>query len=418
MNKLWNRNFCLMIAGQLFSVFANAILQFTLSLYVLDLTGSAGVFAGITALSIIPRLVFLPFGGILADRLPKKSMMIALDSCYATLTVVLGLGLLYRESVFFIGVISILLGVASAFETPVVQSAIPAIQPKEHLEQSNGITSAVAMLANLLAPALAGLLYAIFEVPVLFIGCCVVFAIAVIFEVFLKIPYQKITDGKRAGEIVTYDFRELKCYLKEKQPVIVSVSLVAALINMLISSFLMIGIPYVVRIELSVSSELFGTMQTLFAVGGLLGSISVGFVIKILSPDKLHRLLLLGAALFSGLIIPFGISMSDRFAFWMITIVSTMMQVVFAALSVYLISLIQKLTAPDMLGRVMSMVLMLSTLALPLGQGIYGLLLETYISHIALIVLAVSLLCAGIALIARKDFYRLNQQLKILEENY
>ncbi|EGD47223.1 major facilitator superfamily MFS_1 [Ruminiclostridium papyrosolvens DSM 2782] len=415
-NKLWSRNFSLLVGGQLFSVFANAILQFTLSLYVLDLTGSAGVFAGIMALSVIPRVVFLPFGGILADRLPKKKVMIALDSCYTILTVVLGLGLLYRESVLLIAVISIMLGVASAFETPVVQSAIPAVQPKEHLEQSNGIVSAVAMLANLLAPALAGLLYSVLAVPVLFMSCCVVFAVAVVLESFLIIPYQKSVDDKKAVEIVAYDVSELNRYLKTEQPVIVRISIVAALINMLISSFLVVGIPYIARVSLSVSSELFGTMQTLFAVGGLLGSISVGVITKVLAPDKLHRLLLVGAVLFSCLTIPFLAPMTDNAAFWVITVVSTVMQGVFAALSVYLISLIQKLTKPDMLGRVMSMVLMLSTVALPIGQGIYGALMETRMNRIAFVILAVGILCGGIALLARKDFGRLNLQLEKVKQ--
>lgn len=411
-NKLWNRNFSLLVGGQLFSVFANAILQFTLSLYVLDLTGSAGVFAAIIALSIIPRVIFLPFGGILADRLPKKKVMLALDACYALLTVILGLGLLYRESVVFIAVMTILLGVASAFETPVVQSAIPAVQPKEQLEQSNGIVNAVAMLSNLLAPALAGFLYAVLDVPILFIGCCAVFVIAVVFEGFLNIPHEKISDGKRASEIVAYDIRELKGYLKTEQPAIVRISLVAALINLLISSFLAVGIPYIVRIGLSVGSELFGTMQTLFAVGGLLGSVAVGAVAKILAPGKLHRLLLAGAILFSCLMVPFLVTMTDSAAFWFITIISTMMQAVFAALSVYLISLIQRLTKPDMLGRVMSLVLMLSTVALPIGQGIYGVLLETQLNHMAWIILTVGFLCAGIALAARRDFGRLQHQLE------
>ncbi len=416
-NKLWSRNFSLLVGGQLFSVFANAILQFTLSLYVLDLTGSAGVFAGITVLSIIPRVIFLPFGGILADRLPKKRVMLALDACYAVLTVVLGVGWLYHESVIFIAVISILLGVASAFETPVVQAAIPAVQPKEHLERSNGIVSAVAMLANLLAPALAGFLYAVLAVPVLFIGCCIVFAIAVVFESLLIIPHERVADGKKAFEFVAYDIHELKGYLKAEQPVIVRIAFVAAIINMLISSFLSVGIPYITRVGLSVSSELFGTMQTLFAVGGLLGSIAVGGVAKILAPDKLHRLLLAGALLFSSLVIPFLLTMTDNAAFWLITIISTIMQAVFAALSIYLITLIQKLTKPDMLGRVMSMVMMLSTVALPIGQGIYGVILETSLNQIVWVILAAGTLCAGIALAARRNFGKLNQQIKLLSRN-
>lgn len=407
MIKLWNRNFNLLVAGQMFSVFANSILQFTLSLYVLDLTGSAAVFATITVLSIIPRVICLPFGGILADRSNKKRVMIALDASYALMTVVLGLALLYKESIFFIGIIAILLGVVSAFETPVVQSCIPSIQAKQHLEQSNGIVSAIAMLSNLLGPVLAGILYAVFKAPYIFIGCCLIFIIAIVFESFLVVPFEKNNIGKGIGEILRHDFRELKKYLESEQPVIIQISLVAAILNMLIFSFIVVGIPYIVRIQLSVSSELYGIMQTLFAVGGLVGSISIGAISRKIAPDKLHHLLLTGTVLFASLVVPFITHMSNLSAFWFIAVIATIIQAVFAVFTVYMITVIQKITTPYMLGRVMSMVLMLSTFALPVGQVLYGLLLENYLSRIALIILTISVICLVIAVISRMTFSKL-----------
>ena len=78
-SRLFQRDFSIMILGQIISLFGNSILRFSLSLYVLDVTGSAAVFGTILAVSMIPTLVLSPFGGVLADRLPKQKIMAILD---------------------------------------------------------------------------------------------------------------------------------------------------------------------------------------------------------------------------------------------------------------------------------------------------------------------------------------------------
>ena len=77
--KLFGRDFTLMVAGQIISLFGNAALRFALSMAVLDLTGSAALFGVISAISMVPTVLFSPFGGILAERVRKKRIMAALD---------------------------------------------------------------------------------------------------------------------------------------------------------------------------------------------------------------------------------------------------------------------------------------------------------------------------------------------------
>ena len=71
-SKLFHRNFSLLIAGQASSLLGNGILDFAMSMYVLDKTGSAAVYAGFLTASMIPSILFSPLGGILADRGNKR----------------------------------------------------------------------------------------------------------------------------------------------------------------------------------------------------------------------------------------------------------------------------------------------------------------------------------------------------------
>lgn len=66
--KLFNRDFTLLALGAAFSLVGNYALKIALSMYVLELTGSAAVFAGMLALAMVPTILLSPFGGMLADQ--------------------------------------------------------------------------------------------------------------------------------------------------------------------------------------------------------------------------------------------------------------------------------------------------------------------------------------------------------------
>ena len=66
-DKLFTRNFTFLILGQVSSLIGNYTLKFALSMYVLEQTGSASIFATLLAVAMLPTILLSPFGGILAD---------------------------------------------------------------------------------------------------------------------------------------------------------------------------------------------------------------------------------------------------------------------------------------------------------------------------------------------------------------
>ena len=91
-DRLFSRDFTLMVIGQIISLLGNAVLRFALPLQVLDATGSAAAFGGVLALSMVPVLLCSPLGGVLADRVPRQRIMWGLD--FFTATLAAGYGLL------------------------------------------------------------------------------------------------------------------------------------------------------------------------------------------------------------------------------------------------------------------------------------------------------------------------------------
>lgn len=82
---LLSRDFVLLVAGQGISLFGNMMLRFAMSMWVLDETGSATIFASVLAISIVPTILLSPFGGVLADRVNRRTIMVALDAISAVL---------------------------------------------------------------------------------------------------------------------------------------------------------------------------------------------------------------------------------------------------------------------------------------------------------------------------------------------
>lgn len=367
-----NRNFNLLIGSQLFSVLGTTIVQFVISLYVLDITKSALTFSVIASLSIVGRLICLPFCGVLADRLPKRNLMLLMDCLYLVLSIGLFLVTRLKNPVTAIGILTVIIGMVSAFETPVVQSAIPIICKEEEIPRANGIISSIGTLGTVLGPILAGIIYRFDAVYQIFMITAALFLIAIFCEVLLNIPIQAqaAMDGT-LFQVVVGDLKEVANYLKA-QKVIVKVAAVAFLLNFFLASFIQVIIPYVSRIQLGATDAQFGLMNTILAIGSLLGTVVYGVIANHLNETSITKNLILVAILFSLLVIPFGLIQDSTLAFWLMTVIVASAMGVVTVVSVQLIVYIQLVSDKALLGRIMSLVMIVTTLAIPLGQVMYG----------------------------------------------
>ncbi|WP_373143609.1 MULTISPECIES: MFS transporter [Enterococcus] len=367
-----NKNFNLLIGSQLFSVLGTTIVQFVISLYVLDITKSALTFSVIASLSIVGRLICLPFCGVLADRLPKRNLMLLMDCLYLILSIGLFLVTRLENPVTAIGILTVIIGMISAFETPVVQSAIPIICKEEEIPRANGIISSIGTLGTVLGPILAGIIYRFDAVYQIFMITAALFLIAIFCEVLLNIPVQaQAAMNGTLFQVVVGDLKEVANYLKA-QKVIVKVAAVAFLLNFFLASFIQVIIPYVSRIQLGATDAQFGLMNTILAIGSLLGTVVYGVIANRLNETSITKNLILVAILFSLLVIPFGLIQDSTLAFWLMTVIVASAMGVVTVVSVQLIVYIQLVSDKALLGRIMSLVMIVTTLAIPLGQVMYG----------------------------------------------
>ena len=131
--KKYGKDFTLVVVGQIVSLFGNAILRFSLPLYLLRETGSSTLFGIVTACSFLPMIVLSLLGGVLADRVNKRNIMVCLDFLTAgVITVFSWLLGIVPIIPLFITVLMLLYGISGTYQ-PAVQASIPALVPKEKI---------------------------------------------------------------------------------------------------------------------------------------------------------------------------------------------------------------------------------------------------------------------------------------------
>lgn len=217
-STLFNRNYVMVVVGQMVSIFGNAILRFALPLYVLDQTGSTTIFGSILALATIPTILFSPFGGILADRVNKKNMMVILDMI-TTVVIIAFSGLLDLGTiVVVIAILMILFSVIQSIYQPVVQACMPAIVSKDNLERGNGIVSLVNSLSNLIGPLLGGILYGTFGISPIMITSAICFFLASVMEMFIKIKHVKQEQHNDVLQLIRSDLKKSFHFIFKENP--------------------------------------------------------------------------------------------------------------------------------------------------------------------------------------------------------
>ena len=149
------------ISGQAISLIGTWMQMTAQAWLVLTLTHSSTALGIVIALQTLPVLLFGPYGGVIADRVDKRRLMIALQSAMGLQALALGvLTVAGVVHLWEIGVLAALLGFNNAFENPARQSFMLELVGKEHLRNAVSLNSVLVNVARAIGPAVAGILIA------------------------------------------------------------------------------------------------------------------------------------------------------------------------------------------------------------------------------------------------------------------
>ena len=412
--KLFSKDFTLVIIGQIISLFGNATIRFALPLYLLNLTGSSALYGTVTACAFIPAILLSPIGGIVADRINKRNIMVILD--FFTATVILAFSLLINEvNLILLLTITLMLlyGIAGAYQ-PSVQASIPALVNQDNFMAANSIINTISSFASLIGPVLGGVLYSAYGLnPILWV-CIICFIASAVMEIFIQIPFQKQTSNDNILKIAKTDFTESIRFIRKEKPVIGKTLLVIYGINLFLSAMIIVALPYliteVLNLEASQANKLYGFAEGALAAGGLIGGIGAGIFANKLAIHKSGNLVIACAICVFPISATLILFSSGIINYIVITLCCFFIMIFSTIFTVQMMCFIQTETPQNLIGKVIAVILTVSMCAQPLGNALYGILFEICRGYEYIVVLFSAIISLIIAISTRNIFKKFSAQ--------
>ena len=396
--RLFTKNFTLLVLGQVSSLFGNYILRLALSMYVLELTGSAAVFAGLLSAATIPTILLSPFGGILADRADRRNIMVALDAMTGTAVLCAALLLSDRRALVVIGALLVLLSVLGAFETPTVQACIPSMLTGDNIIRGNAVVNQTASISYLTAPLLGGIFYAAFGIKPVMYASVFCFFVTAFLECFIRLDYRPAGFGGNAFAVAKADFLDSVRFIGKERQDILRILLLAALSRFFVMGVTLVGLPFLVRTVLGLDARYYGAAESVLAVAVIAGSMAAGVLAGKVQKGGLSAML----AAVGLCIVPAGLAFllpagtGVRYAVLVAAFCG--MQIAISMFSIYAVSMIQQGTPEHMIGKVMAYTSAITMCAQPVGQMVYGFLFDGCKEAVWLVLIPTGVIVWGIGM--------------------
>lgn len=412
-----NKNFIIIVIGQIISLFGNAIQRFSMSLYLLEFTGSTAAFANILAISTIPYILFAPIAGRLSDKINRKKIMVYLDLFCSILIGIYAFILLRgKDSELIVAIVMFMLSVCYTLYGPAVVSSIPQIVEEDKLTSANGIINQVGSVVNFLGPILAGVLYGLVGIKLIVIINAISFLVSAIMELFLDIPdVVKRDEDTDKGKVLSVDFIKKSfidmghsfVYLKKEKKIILGIIASYALCNIFLVPILSIVAPYFINILLGLPSQVYGVVEGICVLGMILGGFWISIKPKMFSMKKVHYTyfpMIVGVTLMATL----GFIRLNNYVLAGLFGVSGMVIMLSLSLSnVLTLTFIQKEVPSDMLGRVSAFSTAVATISVAPGQLLFGQVIDMGI-HIGIILIITAIVNVGLILFVKWNVRELN----------
>ncbi|NML50103.1 MFS transporter [Streptomyces sp. R302] len=359
------RNYRLFFTGAIVSNTGTWMARITQDWLVLSLTGSAAAVGITTALQFLPMLLFGLYGGVIADRYPKRRLLLvsqaALGLCGLALAV---LTLSGNVQVWHVYLIAFLLGMVTVVDNPARQSFVSEMVGSDQLRNAVSLNSANFQSARLVGPAVAGVLIAGVGSGWAFLINGLSF-LAPLTALWLMRPAElhKVERAPRGkGQL-----REGLRYVAGRPDLVWPIVLVG-----FIGTF---GFNFPIWLT-AFSDEVFhvgagtyGFLNTLMAAGSLAGAL-----LAARRGSTRLRMLVIAAGVFGVLEIMAAFSPS----FWLFALLLVPIGMIGLTVNITANSAVQMATDPAMRGRVMSLYMMVFAGGTPIGAPLLGWVTDTY----------------------------------------
>jgi MFS family permease len=394
-NSLEVPNYRRYFAGQLISLSGTWMQTVAAIWLILTLTGSGVAVGATTALQFLPMLLFGAWGGLLADRMSKRRLLIVTQ----TLMAIPALGLFAVTAagvvapwMVFLAVFA--MGLVNSVDNPTRQSFVYEMVGPDRVVNAVSLNSVIVQAARIVGPALAGLLIAGFGVVPCF-GLNALTFVAMIFALWSMDPKRL-----QVGPVAEREPGAIRAGLRYvlRTPELAVPLALMALVGTLGFNFQVV-LPLLARFSFDGGASAYAVLVSAMGVGSIAGALING------AHGRTGPRLIAGGALAFGVAALLAAAMPTLAMEIPVMALLGAASVTFAAT---INSTLQLAVSPEMRGRVMALYSVVFLGSTPIGGPLAGWLAQSYDPRVALLLAGVSGLCAAWA--AKVCFRRLSER--------
>lgn len=374
-----NKNFTNLLFGRFLINLGDSLYYITIMWMVFDLTNNT-LYTGIAGALFMLLEVFSFLYGPIIDRANKKNILVLFSLLQALFLFIILFIYANDLSIYAILLVLPFLAFLSEFTYPIEGTLIPKFVEKKDLTKANSMMSVAANGVDLFFNAISGILIAATSIYTILVGNISIFILATIFFSLLKIKGNTKTE-KDQGEY-TY-FSDLKMGLKfVSKREILELMIPFLILNFLLAS-LTVNLPAISQ-ESFESASSYGILLTASGLGSMVGAIVSDFVSKRVK----FGAIVIGTIILYGAFWLIGLSIGGHFIYLFAFLASISIGVINVIFSV----LFQQLPPENMIGRVGTAISSLTTLFMPLGALLGGIVPQLigskpYVSGIAIFIM-------------------------------
>lgn len=405
------------IVSKLISSLGSSIYTFGISFYIISATGSATNFAMNLVCSILPRTLFAPIAGYMADTFNKKTIIVTAQiGSVLAVSGLLTYSLLEGISLAAIYITTALLSLVSAFSGVTFTSAIANLVDPDRIQKAVSFNQTSLSLATIGGPAIGGVLYGLVSLPIFISIFIIAFVIATLLEATMdfKLYTKKKENSKK--EKMLQSIKDGVHYLKQNE-LISRIVIVSLIINFFFGAF-QIGFSFVLIDILKMESTHFGFIEASFSVGMLLASIYIGMRSTFKSPLLLAKWGIVWMSIGMGAI---SIPLFMHFDYWGNFIFYILLLFVFGAVEILVnvpIGVLMQTTIDEEYrGRVYSIMETMAMGLMPLAMIIFGILFDLIEAQYILLVSASILIIIIFLLMPAKLIRKFSSSETTIEKN-
>jgi len=376
---MWNKNFTLLVIGQVMSLFGNMVVTTVLPFHILSVSGSALLYGLAMGLPVASLIIMTPIGGIMADRFKKHRLMFWLD--VSVTVIIVGYMLvsgLFAEMMPVVVVKLLAFNAVQAVYMATTVSGISLLVPADKLTSGNAVIMVVNMLSMTGGMAVAGILYDRFGLMPILASCAVCFIVTAVADLFIRIPFKEREASGSVMQIVKGDLSESVRFILKEKPAISKCIVPVFLMELIFGSMFVIGIPFLITVHLSMSMTHVGAALAAMMFGGVAGGITAGVIGARLNIPMGFVFVIVGILCSVPMGLVFLFDAPAVLAYGVIIASGTVFVFSAKVFSVAVMTFIQEETPAELLGKVLSVLMVVPFVGQAVGYPVQGQLFQVF----------------------------------------